>query len=72
MRAQSSGRETAAVIEFPKNRILLVKRATMPFRGYWALPGGKVDARETVEETVVREVKEKTGIEMVEKIGEYH
>jgi len=46
----------------------------MPFRGYWALLGGKVDARETVEETVVREVKEKTWneIEMVEKIGEYH
>jgi len=46
----------------------------MPFRGYWALPRGKVDVRETIEETVVREVKEKTGIEieMVEKIGEYH
>ena len=46
----------------------------MPFRGYWALPGGKVDAGETVEETVVREVKEETGIEVeiVEKIGEYH
>jgi 8-oxo-dGTP diphosphatase len=46
----------------------------VPFRGYWALPGGKVDVGETVEETVVREVKEETGIEVeiVEKIGEYH
>ena len=69
-----SGRTAAAVIEFPNNRILLVKRATVPFRGYWALPGGKVDVGETVEETVVREVKEETGIEIeiVEKIGEYH
>ena len=69
-----SGRTAAAIIEFPNNRILLIKRATVPFRGYWALPGGKVDVGETVEETVVREVKEETGIEVeiVEKIGEYH
>ena len=69
-----SGRTAAAIIEFPSDRILLIKRATVPFRGYWALPGGKVDVGETVEETVVREVKEETGIEVeiVEKIGEYH
>jgi 8-oxo-dGTP diphosphatase len=69
-----SGRTAAAIVEFPDSRILLIKRATVPFRGYWALPGGKVDAGETVEETVVREVKEETGIEVeiVGKIGEYH
>ena len=69
-----SGRTAAAIVEFPSDRILLIKRATVPFRGYWALPGGKVDVGETVEETVVREVKEETGIEVeiVEKIGEYH
>jgi len=69
-----SGRTAAAIVEFPDSRILLIKRATVPFRGYWALPGGKVDSGETVEETVVREVKEETGIEVeiVEKIGEYH
>ena len=69
-----SGRTAAAIVEFPDSRILLIKRATVPFRGYWALPGGKVDVGETVEETVMREVKEETGIEVeiVEKIGEYH
>lgn len=68
------GKTAAAIIAFPSDRILLIKRATVPFRGYWALPGGKVDAGETIEETVVREVKEETGIEVeiVEKIGEYH
>ena len=37
------------------------------------MPGGKVDAGETVEETVVREVNEETGlaVEIVKKIGEY-
>lgn len=69
-----SGKTVAAIIEFPNNEILLVKRATIPFKGYWALPGGKVDAAEKVETTVVREVKEETGlgVEIVRKIGEYH
>lgn len=68
-----SGRTTAAVVEFPDKRILLVKRRTVPFKGYWALPGGRVEAGETVEQTVIREVKEETGldVEIVEKIGEY-
>jgi ADP-ribose pyrophosphatase YjhB (NUDIX family) len=46
----------------------------VPFRGYWALPGGRVDPKETVEQTIVREVKEETGLDIavVSKIGEYH
>ena len=68
------GRSVAVIIEFPCNRILLVKRATVVFKGYWALPGGRVDAGETVEQAVVREVKEETGlrVKIVRKIGEYH
>ena len=69
-----SGRTVTARIEFPKDKILLVKRGTVVFKGYWALPGGRVDAKETVEEAAVREVKEETGldVEIVRKIGEYH
>lgn len=68
------GRTVAVIVEFPDDRILLVKRATVVFKGYWALPGGRVDAGETVEETVVREVKEETGlnVKILKKIGEYH
>jgi 8-oxo-dGTP diphosphatase len=68
-----AGRTTVAVVEFADKRILLVKRRTVPFKGYWALPGGRVEAKESVEEAVVREVKEETGldIEIVRKIGEY-
>ena len=44
--------------------IVLVKRRRPPYEGYWALPGGLVEYGETVEEAVVREVREETGLEV--------
>jgi 8-oxo-dGTP diphosphatase len=69
-----AGRTATAIIPFPQNKILLIKRRTVPFSGYWALPGGRVDSGETVEQTIVREVKEETGLDVavMRKIGEYH
>jgi 8-oxo-dGTP diphosphatase len=69
-----SGRTATAIIEFPPNKILLIKRDTEPFKGYWALPGGRLEKGEAVEQTIVREVKEETGLDVVvvRKIGEYH
>ncbi|MGD0204313.1 MAG: NUDIX hydrolase [Candidatus Bathyarchaeia archaeon] len=68
-----TGKTSTAIIPFPSDRILLVKRNTVPFKGYWALPGGRMDPGETVEQTIVREVKEETGLDVavVRKIGEY-
>jgi 8-oxo-dGTP diphosphatase len=68
-----AGKTSTAIIPFRDNCILLIKRNTRPFVGYWALPGGRMDPNETIEETVVREVKEETGLEViiVDKIGEY-
>jgi ADP-ribose pyrophosphatase YjhB (NUDIX family) len=68
------GKTTTAIITYPQNKILLIKRTTPPFIGYWALPGGRAEIGETPEQTVLREVKEETGLdgEIVRKIGEYH
>ena len=69
-----AGRTATAIIEFPGDMILLIKRDTVPFKGYWALPGGRSEPSEPVEETIVREVKEETGLDVsiVRKVGEYH
>ncbi|CAI2377804.1 unnamed protein product [Moneuplotes crassus] len=42
----------------------LLVQETHPYKGevFWKLPGGQVDANETLKEAVVREVKEETGI----------
>ena len=69
-----SGKTATAIVTFPNGKILLIKRSTPPFVGYWALPGGRAEPAETVEQTVVREVKEETGLDVkiVRKVGDYH
>lgn len=68
-----TGKTATAIIPYPDNKILLIKRNTRPFVGYWALPGGRMDPGETIEQTVIREVKEETGliVTIVSRIGEY-
>jgi 8-oxo-dGTP diphosphatase len=68
------GRTATAIITYPENRVLLIKRTTPPFIGYWALPGGRSEPGEAVEQTVIREVKEETGLDVTiaYKVGEYH
>jgi len=51
-----------AVIQRADGAVLLVKRGRAPEQGHWGLPGGKVDWMERVEDTVVREVREETGL----------
>ena len=46
-------------------RLLLVRRGHGPAAGEWSIPGGRVEAGETLAEAVVREVAEETGIEGV-------
>lgn len=51
--------------------VLLIERRNDPFAGYWALPGGFVEMDETLEQAVVRELREETGIDGV-RLRQFH
>jgi 8-oxo-dGTP diphosphatase len=57
----------AAVFTFIGNtaKLLLINRGREPYKGKWALPGGFVDIDEELEDAVVRELQEETGLEGV-------
>jgi 8-oxo-dGTP diphosphatase len=44
-----------------EGRVVLVKRRFEPLAGQWSIPGGAVEAGETLEACVAREMAEETG-----------
>ena len=53
----------AVVIDGTK--VLLVRRGNEPLKGEWSLPGGAVELGETLQQGVVREVLEETGLVVI-------
>ena len=47
---------------FQRGKILLIERGKQPLKGYWSLPGGALEIGETLEQGVIREVREETGL----------
>ncbi|RAL26724.1 NUDIX domain-containing protein [Thermoflavimicrobium daqui] len=60
----------SAVVTNSKGQILLHKRSDNQL---WSLPGGTMELGETIQETIIREVKEETGfdVEVLKCIGIY-
>jgi 8-oxo-dGTP diphosphatase len=49
-------------IVFQAGKVLLVERGHEPLKGWWSLPGGVLEAGETLDQAVRREALEETGL----------
>lgn len=53
----------ACALVDPQGRVLLARRPEgKPLAGLWEFPGGKIEAGETPEEALVRELEEELGV----------
>jgi 8-oxo-dGTP diphosphatase len=53
---------------FRNGRVLIVRRGRAPAKGLYTLPGGGVELGETLEQAVIREVREETALD-IEPVG---
>ncbi|MCK1714460.1 MULTISPECIES: NUDIX hydrolase [unclassified Bradyrhizobium] len=49
---------------FRDGKLLLVRRARSPAKGFYSLPGGRVEFGESLHQALAREVDEETGLEI--------
>lgn len=61
----SPSTSAAALIEDASGKLLVVKRNKEPRKGAFGLPGGFADPNETLEDTLIREVKEEVNLDLV-------
>jgi len=46
-------------------KVLLGRRKNEPYKGYWDVPGGFMEAKETPEEALKREMKEELSVDII-------
>ena len=57
-------RAAASAAIFRNDRILIAERGNGPRKGYWSLPGGKIEPGETAMAAAVREIREETSLDV--------
>jgi 8-oxo-dGTP diphosphatase len=64
---------TADGVVIIDDQVVLIRRGKEPYKGYFALPGGIVEYGESIENCVVRELEEETGLrtEILDMVGTY-
>jgi mutator protein MutT len=50
-----------------KRQVLMIQRNQPPAMGLWSVPGGKLEAGESLADTCKREIKEETGLDVAVK-----
>jgi 8-oxo-dGTP diphosphatase len=64
---------SALLVRDGSNRILLGQRNKDPQRGFWVIPGGKIQPFEGIAAAAAREIKEETGlnVRVGDQLGAY-
>ena len=60
---------TAGVIYYQNKILIAQRRKDKSLGGFWEFPGGKMEAGETCEQTLAREIKEEFDIDI--QVGKY-
>ena len=60
--------QTVDAVVVQSGHILLIQRGEQPGNGLWALPGGFLNANETLRNAVIRELREETKIKVPEPV----
>jgi ADP-ribose pyrophosphatase len=55
-------RVAVGAVVFKDQKVLLVRRGRPPAQDLWAIPGGRIEIGETLQQAAEREIREETGI----------
>lgn len=57
--------EVVAAVIIENNKVFATQRGCGEFKGGWEFPGGKIEAGETAEDALVREIKEELDADII-------